>query len=111
MPARRGGTTEAGPQIIATASDYVDTAVVFRQYSCPSCWTALSSAVVPADHPDATTTLGRSTVTAGYYAADAPAVSRSFVAASVWLPSAARAVQRSGAAPPGVFSPASIRNG
>lgn len=60
-----GAPTDAGPQIIATAGDYVDAPVVFRQYSCPSCWTALSSAVVPADHPDAATTLGRLTVTAG----------------------------------------------
>ncbi|MEK6439020.1 hydantoinase B/oxoprolinase family protein [Pseudonocardia sp. T1-2H] len=60
-----GPPTDAGPQIIATAADYVDAPVVFRQYSCPSCWTALSSAVVPADHPDHATTLGRLTVTAG----------------------------------------------
>ncbi|GAA4539010.1 hydantoinase B/oxoprolinase family protein [Pseudonocardia xishanensis] len=60
-----GAPTDAGPQIIATAADYVDAPVVFRQYCCPSCWTALSSAVVPADHPDAATTLGRLTVTAG----------------------------------------------
>ncbi|MDQ0380439.1 hydantoinase B/oxoprolinase family protein [Amycolatopsis thermophila] len=46
-----GPATEAGPQIIANAADYVDAAVVFRQYCCPSCWTALYSAVVPADHP------------------------------------------------------------
>ncbi|MFI5586441.1 hypothetical protein ACIA5G_15480 [Amycolatopsis sp. NPDC051758] len=59
-----GAATDAGPQIIATASDYVDTPVVFRQYSCPSCWIALSSAVVPVDHPDHAATLGRLTVTA-----------------------------------------------
>ncbi|GAB3576212.1 hydantoinase B/oxoprolinase family protein [Amycolatopsis endophytica] len=46
-----GPATEAGPQIIAVAADYVDAEVVFRQYCCPSCWTALYSAVVPADHP------------------------------------------------------------
>ncbi|MEU6696398.1 hydantoinase B/oxoprolinase family protein [Pseudonocardia sp. NPDC046786] len=60
-----GPPTAAGPQIIAVAADYVDAPVVFRQYSCPSCWTALSSAVVPADHPDHATTLGRLTVTTG----------------------------------------------
>ncbi len=60
-----GPPTDAGPQIIAEATDYVDAPVVFRQYSCPSCWTALSSAVVPADHPDHATTLGRLTVVAG----------------------------------------------
>jgi N-methylhydantoinase B len=43
-----GPPTEAGPQIIATAADYVDAPVVFRQYCCPNCWTALYSAVVPA---------------------------------------------------------------
>lgn len=57
-----GAATEAGPQIIATATDYVDTPVVFRQYCCPSCWTAVSSAVVPVDHPDHAATLGRLTV-------------------------------------------------
>jgi N-methylhydantoinase B len=44
-----GPPTDAGPQILATAADYVDAPVVFRQYCCPSCWTALYSAVVPAD--------------------------------------------------------------
>jgi len=47
-----GPPTDAGPQIIATAADYVDAPVVFRQYCCPSCWTAVYSAVVPADHRD-----------------------------------------------------------
>ena len=48
-----GPPTDAGPQILATAADYVDAPVVFRQYCCPSCWTAMYSAVVPADHRDA----------------------------------------------------------
>jgi N-methylhydantoinase B len=56
-----GPPTDAGPQITATAADYVDASVVFRQYCCPGCWTALSSAVVPANHPDVT--LGRLTAT------------------------------------------------
>lgn len=47
-----GPPTDAGPQIIATASDYVDAPIVFRQYCCPTCWTAISSTVVPADHDD-----------------------------------------------------------
>ncbi|WP_020659621.1 hydantoinase B/oxoprolinase family protein [Amycolatopsis benzoatilytica] len=47
-----GPATDAGPQIVANAADYVDPPVVFRQYCCPSCWTALGSAVVPADHRD-----------------------------------------------------------
>jgi len=47
-----GPPTDAGPQILATAADYVDAPVVFRQYCCPSCWTAIYSAVVPADHRD-----------------------------------------------------------
>jgi N-methylhydantoinase B len=54
-----GPSTEAGPQIIADPADYVDEPVVFRQYCCPSCWTALYSAVVPAGHTDTVTTLGR----------------------------------------------------
>jgi N-methylhydantoinase B len=43
-----GPPAEAGPQIIANAADYVDAPVVFRQFSCPGCWTALYSGVVPA---------------------------------------------------------------
>ena len=56
-----GPPTEAGPQIIAIASDYTDVPVVFRQYCCPSCWTALYSAVVPADHEDGVVTTARLT--------------------------------------------------
>jgi N-methylhydantoinase B len=36
---------------------------VFRQYCCPSCWTALYSAVVPEGHIDTVASLGRLTVT------------------------------------------------
>ena len=56
-----GPSTEAGPQIIANPADYVDAPVVFRQYCCPSCWTALYSGVVPADHRDTVANLGRLT--------------------------------------------------
>ncbi|ODU05741.1 MAG: hydantoinase [Pseudonocardia sp. SCN 72-86] len=48
----QGPPAGAGPQILADPSDYVDAEVVFRQYYCPNCWTALHSAVVPADHAD-----------------------------------------------------------
>ncbi|MBN9107292.1 MAG: hydantoinase B/oxoprolinase family protein [Pseudonocardia sp.] len=48
----QGPPTGAGPQILADPADYVDAEVVFRQYYCPNCWTALHSAVVPADHAD-----------------------------------------------------------
>jgi N-methylhydantoinase B len=58
-----GPPADAGPQIIANPADYVDTPVVFRQYCCPGCWTALYSAVVPAGHTDTMTTLGRLTAT------------------------------------------------
>jgi N-methylhydantoinase B len=47
-----GPPADAGPQILTNPSDYVDAPVVFRQYCCPGCWTALYSAVVPADHTD-----------------------------------------------------------
>ncbi|MDT7619033.1 MAG: N-methylhydantoinase [Pseudonocardiales bacterium] len=47
-----GPPTDAGPQILADPTDYVDAPVVFRQYCCPGCWTAVYSAVVPADHVD-----------------------------------------------------------
>jgi N-methylhydantoinase B len=60
-----GPPTDAGPQIIATASDYIDATVVFRQYCCPICWTAISSSVVPADHDDNPTTIGARVVAAG----------------------------------------------
>jgi N-methylhydantoinase B len=56
-----GPPAEAGPQILADPADYVDAPVVFRQYYCPGCWTALYSAVVPASHTDTVTTLGRLT--------------------------------------------------
>jgi N-methylhydantoinase B len=56
-----GPAAEAGPQIIANPADYVDAPVVFRQYCCPSCWTALYSAVIPAGHIDTVATLGRLT--------------------------------------------------
>lgn len=60
-----GPSTDAGPQITANPSDYVDAPVVFRQYCCPGCWTAVYSAVVPADHVDGVANLGRVTVPAG----------------------------------------------
>ena len=52
-----GPSAEAGPQIIADPADYVDAPIVFRQYCCPSCWTALYSAVVPAAHIDTVTSI------------------------------------------------------
>jgi N-methylhydantoinase B len=52
-----GLSTEVGPQMIADAA-----AIVFRRYCCPSCWTTLYPAVVPADHPDVLRTLGKATV-------------------------------------------------
>jgi N-methylhydantoinase B len=58
-----GPSTEAGPQIIADPANYVDAPIVFRQYCCPSCWTALYSAVVPAGHTDTVTSLGQLTAT------------------------------------------------
>jgi N-methylhydantoinase B len=62
LAVHEGPPTEAGPQIVADPADYVDAPVVFRQYCCPGCWTALYSAVVPAAHADTTTTLGRLTM-------------------------------------------------
>lgn len=54
-----GPSTDAGPQITSDPTLYVDGAVVFRQYCCPGCWTAVRSAVVPADHTDNVATLSR----------------------------------------------------
>jgi N-methylhydantoinase B len=52
-----GPSTDAGPQITSDPSLYVDDPIVFRQQCCPNCWTAVSSAVVPADHPNHAATL------------------------------------------------------
>lgn len=38
---------------------YVDAPIVFRQYCCPGCWTAVRSAVVPADHTNNVATLSQ----------------------------------------------------
>jgi N-methylhydantoinase B len=54
-----GPPASAGPQVTAQSADYVDDAVVFRQYCCPSCWTAIYSSIVPADHADHITPLSR----------------------------------------------------
>ncbi|MGZ2990794.1 hypothetical protein, partial [Pseudomonas aeruginosa] len=51
--------TDAGPGVTAEAADYVDDAVVFRQYSCPGCHTAVWSSIVPVDHPDHVSKLDR----------------------------------------------------
>jgi N-methylhydantoinase B len=59
-----GSSTDAGPQIMSDPAEYVDAAVTFRQYCCPGCYTALYSAVVPADHPDHIGELGRLNVAA-----------------------------------------------
>jgi N-methylhydantoinase B len=54
-----GPAEHAGPQVTARASDYVDEAVVFRQYCCPSCLTAIYSSIVPAGHADHISALER----------------------------------------------------
>jgi N-methylhydantoinase B len=54
-----GPASDAGPQVTADAADYVDDAVVFRQYCCPNCLTAVWSSIVPADHPDHVSKLDR----------------------------------------------------
>jgi N-methylhydantoinase B len=51
LPFYEGSPTEAGPQVWKDASVYIDKSVVFRQYYCPSCYTALRTEVVPTDHP------------------------------------------------------------
>lgn len=48
VPVRVGPPGEAGPHIFADPAVYVDVDVVFRQYYCPHCYTALQSEVVPA---------------------------------------------------------------
>jgi len=46
LPRREGPASAAGPHICADPSAYIDAEVVFRQYYCPSCWTAFHSEVV-----------------------------------------------------------------
>jgi N-methylhydantoinase B len=48
-----GPNTEAGPQIWPDPGQYVDAPIVFRQWYCPSCYVAVLTQVVPADHPTA----------------------------------------------------------
>lgn len=52
LAAYDGAPSEAGPQVTSDHTHYVDDEVVFRQFCCPGCWTALYSTIVPVDHPD-----------------------------------------------------------
>ena len=54
-----GPSTTAGPQVTSDPAAYVDDPVVFRQYCCPNCWTALYSSIVPAGHADHVRDIGR----------------------------------------------------
>lgn len=54
-----GPSSLAGPQVTSDPTEYVDDPVVFRQLSCPGCWTAFYSSIVPADHPDHALDLAR----------------------------------------------------
>jgi N-methylhydantoinase B len=54
-----GPSTAAGPQVTSDPAAYVDDPVVFRQYCCPNCWTAVYSSIVPADHVDHVRDIGR----------------------------------------------------
>lgn len=47
-----GPTTLAGPQVTADPAQYVDAEIVFRQLTCPGCYTAIYTGVVPATHVD-----------------------------------------------------------
>jgi N-methylhydantoinase B len=53
-----GPPADAGPGVTSNPSTYVDAEIVFRQYCCPGCSTALYSALVPADHHDHLQPLG-----------------------------------------------------
>jgi N-methylhydantoinase B len=54
-----GPSSEAGRQVTSAPDLYVDAEIVFRQLSCPHCWTAVYSGIVPADHPDHALDIGR----------------------------------------------------
>ena len=61
-----GPATDAGPQIVARRRRTTSTArVQFRQYCCPGCFTAISTAVVPVDHVDDITRASRVLADAG----------------------------------------------
>jgi N-methylhydantoinase B len=47
LPIHEGPPANAGPHIFANPAVYVDAEVVFRQYYCPGCYTAVQSEVVP----------------------------------------------------------------
>jgi N-methylhydantoinase B len=47
-PMHQGPPGEAGPHICNDPQVYIDAQIVFRQYYCPGCWTALHTEVVPA---------------------------------------------------------------
>ncbi len=47
-----GPSHAAGPQVTSDPSTYVDDEIVFRQLSCPGCWTSMYASIVPAVHPD-----------------------------------------------------------
>jgi N-methylhydantoinase B len=48
VPVHEGPPGECGPHIFPDPAVYVDARVVFRQYYCPGCYTALHSEVAPA---------------------------------------------------------------
>lgn len=47
LPFYEGPLTEAGPQVFADSSVFVDAPVVFRQYYCPGCYVAFLTEIVP----------------------------------------------------------------
>lgn len=47
LHAYEGNVSEGGPQIFPDPAHYVDRKVVFRQYFCPGCFTALLTQIVP----------------------------------------------------------------
>jgi N-methylhydantoinase B len=47
VPVHVGPPTDGGPHIFPDPTVYVDTKVVFRQYFCPHCYTALQTEIVP----------------------------------------------------------------
>jgi N-methylhydantoinase B len=51
LACHQGPSSEGGPHIWPYPERYVDKSVVFRQYYCRGCYTALLTQVVPADHP------------------------------------------------------------
>ena len=52
LPWYEGPVAEVGPHVFTDSQVYIDAPVVFRQFYCPGCYTALHTEVVPDNHAE-----------------------------------------------------------